>query len=581
MPTEVQNPAIVASEQALAELRECIDQKQSFVLEAGAGAGKTYSLVHVLRELIEKYGKAYARNGQRIACITFTNVAKDEIVSRTDGDPIIQCDTIHGFCWSMIAPFQKRLLEEVLKLPAWQERLAAHEGELPRAVKYDFGFRSIGEQAFSLGHDDVIPIMVTLLTSAKFRDLFTSRYPIVLIDEYQDSNAAWIEAIKTHYLGQENAPLFGFFGDHWQKIYDEGCGAIDHPALRRIGKHANFRSVHTIVESLNRMRPHLTQFAEDPHSEGEVTILQTNLWNVARQTGAHWGGDLEEPEARAAFNGARVLLEAQGWNFGVETTKVLMLTHRALAREQGYASLPGIFRYNESFSKKENKLIEFLIDSIEPAYEAFIAKQYGSMFHALGRKAPMIRTQADKSRWAEAMKQIGAIRATGTVGDLVTQLRATQMPRLPDAVELMESTLDRARQQETGEDASRSVEELDAFHAVSYSEVIALRSYVNGYSPFETNHGVKGAEFENVLVVVGRGWSKYNFDEMLQQAGTPVTGPRNQNKFEQNRNLFYVACSRPKKRLAVLFTQRLSQPAMQTLSRWFGAESVRDLPRSS
>lgn len=29
-------------------------------------------------------------------------------------------------------------------------------------------------------------------------------------------------------------------------------------------------------------------------------------------------------------------------------------------------------------------------------------------------------------------------------------------------------------------------------------------------------HGVKDAEFENVLVVVGRGWNKYNFGKMLE-----------------------------------------------------------------
>ncbi len=51
-------------------------------------------------------------------------------------------------------------------------------------------------------------------------------------------------------------------------------------------------------------------------------------------------------------------------------------------------------------------------------------------------------------------------------------------------------------------------------HGTPYSEVQALCRYLDGHSPFETKHGVKGAQFENVLVVVGRGWSKYNFGEM-------------------------------------------------------------------
>ena len=31
-----------------------------------------------------------------------------------------------------------------------------------------------------------------------------------------------------------------------------------------------------------------------------------------------------------------------------------------------------------------------------------------------------------------------------------------------------------------------------------------------------TQHGVKGAEFENVLVIIGRGWNQYNFGRNAQ-----------------------------------------------------------------
>jgi DNA helicase-2/ATP-dependent DNA helicase PcrA len=51
-----------------------------------------------------------------------------------------------------------------------------------------------------------------------------------------------------------------------------------------------------------------------------------------------------------------------------------------------------------------------------------------------------------------------------------------------------------------------------------------------------------------------------------------------QEFFENNRNLFYVACSRPKVRLALLFTQILNANAMAKLNEWFGAENVVALP---
>ena len=46
------NPAEEASERALAAVFASLDHGESFLLEAGAGAGKTYSLVKALQFLI-------------------------------------------------------------------------------------------------------------------------------------------------------------------------------------------------------------------------------------------------------------------------------------------------------------------------------------------------------------------------------------------------------------------------------------------------------------------------------------------------------------------------------------------------
>lgn len=80
-----------------------------------------------------------------------------------------------------------------------------------------------------------------------------------------------------------------------------------------------------------------------------------------------------------------------------------------------------------------------------------------------------------------------------------------------------------------------------------------------------------------MLVIVGRGWNKYNFGQMLEwiEPGPPADKIE---FFENNRNLFYVACSRPKVRLAILFTQVLSANAMTRLTAWFGADNIVALP---
>ena len=574
---QARNPAEEASRRTLEQVHHCLEHGESFRVEAGAGAGKTYTLVQALHFLIERHRHTFPQRHQQIACITFTNVAKDEIEARTDRSPLIHCNTIHAFCWSLIEGFQRQLRERLPELDHWPERLAEAGDLSDRPVKYELGHRGINDARVSIHHDDVLLLTIALMEHSKFRRILTSRYPIILIDEYQDTDASWIESIKKHFLGRDDAPQFGFFGDHWQKIYGNGCGRIDHRDLTVIGKEANFRSVPTVVDCLNRMRPELHQFVEDPDAQGEVRILHTNAWRGQRRRRGHWGGDLPAEAAQSTLYAVLDRLAREDWDLSAETTKILMLTHSVLAGRQGYPSMPAIFAFNESFTKKEHPHIAFFADSLEPACEAYKCRKHGEMFRALGSKVPAIRAHDDKRKWSQAMDRLTELREGGTVGDVVDHLLAVQRPRVPDALERCERQL-REFEPQPEEAMPRPLKELEDLRAAAYSEIIALCRYLAGHSPFETKHGVKGAEFENVLVVVGRGWNRYNFNQMLEQAAEPLAIPADRHEtFERNRNLFYVTCSRPRKRLAVLFTQELSGAALQTVNAWFGAESVEAL----
>jgi len=116
--SDIKSPAEAASQRALVAMYACLKEGKSFRLEAGAGAGKTYSLIKALQLLIERDKIDLPKRSQQIACITFTNVAKDEISSRTDRSPLIFCETNHAFCWSLISGFQKPLRTLVEGLPA-------------------------------------------------------------------------------------------------------------------------------------------------------------------------------------------------------------------------------------------------------------------------------------------------------------------------------------------------------------------------------------------------------------------------------------------------------------------------------
>ena len=567
------SPAERAAQEALDKMFACIREQRSFRLEAGAGAGKTYSLVKALRFVIDTQGKTLKRRNQRVACITYTNVASDQITSQVDQHPVVHSSTIHSFCWALISYFQPFMRDKLPELRNWQERLDEIGGLDNRRVDYDLGHpraRSEGSSVF-LGHDDVLALAVSLMEERKFRDVLTSRFPVLFIDEYQDTNSGFAASLLDRFVDSGTGPLIGLFGDSWQKIYRDGCGLIDHENLTFIGKEANFRSVPVIVDVLNRMRPDLPQHVKDPTATGTVNVYHTNEWTGSRRKGGAWAGDLPPGDAHDALQRVRNQLCAEGWDFNYEKTKILMLTHSVLAAEQDYGGIASAFRYNEAFAKKESPHIAFLVDAVEPVCAAYGNEHYGQMLAGLGSRSLSIRSQADKRKRAEALDNLLELRKNGTIGQVIDYLKDAGCPPLPDAVRQTETELLRTSPEEIVE--SRRLQEISQLRDVPYREVVRLALYLNKYSPFSTKHGVKGAEFDSVLVVLGRGWSLYNWNHLLEWCAAGIPAGK-EDAFERNRNLFYMACSRPKKRLALLFTQELSASALVTLSKWFGESAI-------
>ena len=89
------------------EIRECFSKEdpKCFFVFAGAGSGKTRSLINILTFLDKERGESIAMNGKQIAVITYTNAACDEISRRLQYKPIFSVSTIHSFLWELIKSY--------------------------------------------------------------------------------------------------------------------------------------------------------------------------------------------------------------------------------------------------------------------------------------------------------------------------------------------------------------------------------------------------------------------------------------------------------------------------------------------
>lgn len=576
--TQVENmsPAEKASIECIEKVFASLTANKNFLVEAGAGAGKTYTLIKALKHQIKNNSDSFLRSNKKIACITYTNVAKEEIQSRTDNNPIIFAETIHAFGWHVIKDFQKAIREQIPNLTdRWKERIEEAGGITQQTVIYNLGYPKITADEIFLHHDDVIKLLTHLLDDKKFQKILTNKFPVIFIDEYQDTNIHLANAIVENFIETEEGPLIGFFGDHWQKIYGStSCGLITatEGKLEVIGKQANFRSDKLIVKALNKIRPELEQHESDPDSTGEILIYHSNNYAGERRTGNHWKDDLPEETAHDYLSKTITNLQEKGWNIDADTTKVLMLTNSVLASEQNYQNIFQVFSDTDDYLKKNDDYISFLSDVVEPGSVAFHNKKYGDMLNAFNMNAPRIRKHADKEAWHSDMTQLIETRNNGTIGNVIDILKETKRPRISKKIEEKEKRLfeinQKAIEQQTEEEIAFA-EKIKNIRSIPYSELINVVQYIDDKTLFSTKHGVKGAEFENVLVVFGRGWNNYNWNQMLEWATNGIPNGK-QDSFERNRNLFYVACSRPKKRLTLLFTQELSATAITTLQNWFG-----------
>lgn len=108
---------------------------------------------------------------------------------------------------------------------------------------------------------------------------------------------------------------------------------------------------------------------------------------------------------------------------------------------------------------------------------------------------------------------------------------------------------------------------------IKYGEFINLYTYLEGYSPFSTQHKIKGEEFKNVLVILDNGkWNDYNFEYLFD----PLNPKCNQSVLKRTQKLFYVCCTRAMENL-VVYCENPILSMISTAEEWFGKSNCKKI----
>ena len=547
------------------QIVETLKSGRSFRVEAGAGSGKTYSLNRAIEWIQANKWSDYRRKKQNVVCITYTNAAVDVIAERLTKDSFILPSTIHSFAWNAIKQYQSVLIDAVTTNPEF----LPDEGDFYKVTKVDYnlGHRYKENGIQYLYHDDVLKLFCLLLDNAKFRRVFADKYPLILIDEYQDSYKPIIDRFIDFFIAKDIGPQFGFFGDAWQTIYqsNKACGEIEHNKIEVIKKGSNFRSAPRIVQLLNDIRPELPQKSAIDEFDGKVLVITCDDFSGARRTERNFKNELPAEELRVRLNNIREKIETS--TPADEDLKVLMITHKVLASQQGYEQLLDIL--DDGLRNKEDPFLIFFADTVEPIYHALDTSDTQLLFDTLGVKRYPITQKSEKVKWKSLYDQLTEIRTQKAVDVLETIIHSQLIP-IPPKVDGWYRLY-----KDSPETMYASETTIQQFLHLDYAQFIAVRDFLYPDAQFSTEHGVKGEEYDNVIFVISKGWNQYQFETYAPMITGHSSIPKGKEaSYERNRNLFYVCCSRPKKRLFFFVTVPIDTTFRAFLITLVGEENI-------
>ncbi len=543
-----------------ATIRACLslDQPRSFFLFAGAGSGKTRSLKDALEGLDTQTLTTLRKHSRKIAVITYTNAAADEITRRVKADPVFQVQTIHSFAWSLIEGrtadirgwLESNLQTEIAEIQAAHAKGRAGTEAHDKRVKNmssktkrlerlaeirAFTYAPVGDNfgRDALQHTEVIMLAAHFLTESEtFQNIVLARYPFILIDESQDTMKPLMEALLGFEARHRGRIALGLLGDTMQRIYTDGLRDLD----KRVGdfaqpaKQMNHRSRARIVDLANAIRRDddgRQQRAREDKPGGTVRVFLAPSEGTDRAA--------FEDFTRAEM--ARIT-EDLSWQ-SAEAIKTLTIERHMAAARLGFSEL------FEPLSKPD-KLKDGFRDGTLPAMRLFThrvlplvtAQRNGDAFAAMAvlrDGSPLVDKRGIRAGRGDQATGLDAARAG--VAALMTLFEYERDPNCAEVLAVVaEHRLfpipDQLRpclpdDSPMAQDMADILAELDPLFEeldltmpeaqlptettiteawtqalkAPFSQVASYLAYVDDRSPYGTHQGVKGLEFPRVMVI--------------------------------------------------------------------------------
>ena len=562
-----------------------IQDGSNFIFEAGPGSGKTTTLIRTLHQILMTPDGIIDPTSQKIACITFTNVAANEIKERLGTRlDAVHVSTIHSFLWQLISSFQNELRQAlgIFNDSPYNTRYIPNLNLDSINIEYVDHYADLSKGEIS--HDDVLKLAFHMIKEyPTLRHLIKCQYPVLLLDEYQDTQDIVIETLSQLIKADSQTTLgkidfrVGLFGDSMQSIYDSGAGYVDHQRLDAITitNEDNYRSTPNIVRLINKMRAKSKKATYVEQQVQRTDLPQRSICSLFYTTN----------DIALKLRSLDAIASHFNWSLG-EDTKVLELTHSAISRTANWNNLQKAYTYRgrDGFDRLRvgDDTYSSTFSFMSRLYKAWASHNGYDTLRLLRFESPgyirdrnIVTSTEDMIHWTSILNEF--VRRCNSDNVEENSISAilrfvynedVQLCRRIDRVARFESYYDL--------DDSKRIENrrkfLTTLTETHFSELLHFYDYLDQATPFSTQHGTKGTEYDNVILLIDNStWkTKYSFSTVFGASD------RLADRVQRTLNLFYVSISRARNNLIVVYKNPTTD-CIAGAKELFGEDNVQPL----
>lgn len=631
-------------ESEVQQLLSLIDDNQNFVLSGGAGSGKTYSLVQLMNQVkaenskykiacitytnaaVKEIESRIDNKNVKVSTIheflwssikSFQKELKEVIINLVNDESEKRLQISNGM---VNKDYYKSKTIEYKEYTRLNEGIISHDELLIVANRMFDKYK-------------------------KLCDIVKDKYNLILIDEYQDTDEVVVQIFLDHLGKSAKNNVIGFFGDSMQAIYETGIGDLNYYInrndLEEVVKNQNRRNPRLVYELANKLRT--DSIIQEPSKDddapnmkdgkvkvGSVSFYFSRTEDKLDELKENLNWEKEDSTFKELSLTHNLIASKAGFSELMniyDNDKILSYKNRVLKYMK--TNNIDIEFLDLTFKQCIDKLIDEVtieselkkilpttamkkfIDENDELYKRALSYEFNDFRNIYLNKDLLIegkKSENDTNLNRDALiahlfkiQSYISLYETGKYNEFLrkTEFKVENISKkkriqkiINDLKNMSEKTIEEVIVYAHSTRFCKIDDRLSDFigkknyvyyrvSKIQFKEFQNLYNYLEGYTPFSTQHKIKGNEYDNVLVVLDNGnWRNYNFeyllDESIQESLTVAQKANFPKILKRTQKIFYVCCTRAKEKLVVYY-RNPSDAELEKVQEWFGMDNVYEI----